>query len=87
MNNNEDKAICPICKNKLTEHSKLQDKICNMIIIKQFANNCPGFDVQFRPFFEKEEGWLLGMIIHIQQGHSACPRHIKRRIMKPTRRS
>jgi hypothetical protein len=26
-----------------------------MIIIKQFANNCPGFDVQFRPFFEKEE--------------------------------
>jgi hypothetical protein len=26
-----------------------------MIIIKQFANNCPGFDVQLRPFFEKEE--------------------------------
>jgi hypothetical protein len=26
-----------------------------MIIIKQFANNCHGFDVQFRPFFEKEE--------------------------------
>jgi hypothetical protein len=26
-----------------------------MIIIKQFANNCPGFDVQFRPFFENEE--------------------------------
>jgi hypothetical protein len=26
-----------------------------MIIIKQFVNNCPGFDVQFRPFFEKEE--------------------------------
>jgi hypothetical protein len=26
-----------------------------MIIIKQFANNCPGFDIQFRPFFEKEE--------------------------------
>ncbi|MFL6330532.1 MAG: hypothetical protein ACJ705_05905 [Nitrososphaeraceae archaeon] len=26
-----------------------------MIIIKQFANNCPGFDVQFRPFFGKEE--------------------------------
>jgi hypothetical protein len=53
MNNN--RAICPICKNKLTEHSELQYKICNMIIIKQFANNCPGFDVQFRPFFEKEE--------------------------------
>jgi hypothetical protein len=29
-----------------------------MIMIKEFANNCPGFDVQFRPFFEKgdEEG-------------------------------
>jgi hypothetical protein len=26
-----------------------------VVIIKQFANNCPGFDVQFRPFFEKEE--------------------------------
>ena len=50
-----DKAMCPICKNKLKEHSELQDKICNMITIKQFANNCPGFDVQFRPFFEKEE--------------------------------
>jgi len=25
-----------------------------MITIKQFANNSPGFDVQFRPFFEKE---------------------------------
>ena len=49
-----DKATCPICKNKLKEHSKLQDKICNMIIMKQFANNCPGFDVQFRPFFEKD---------------------------------
>jgi len=23
-----------------------------MITVKQFANNCPGFDVQFRPFFE-----------------------------------
>ena len=55
MSDNNDKAICPICKNKLKKHSELQDKICNMIIIKQFANNCPGFDVQFRPFFEKEE--------------------------------
>ena len=53
--NNDDRAICPICKNKLKQHSELQDKICNMIIIKQFANNCPGLDVQFRPFFEKEE--------------------------------
>jgi hypothetical protein len=25
----------------LKEHSELQDKICNMMIIKQFANNCP----------------------------------------------
>ena len=55
MSNNDDKAICPICKNRLKEHSELQDKICNMIIIKQFANNCPGFDVQFRPFFVKKE--------------------------------
>jgi hypothetical protein len=23
-------------------------------VMKQFANNCPGFDVQFRPLFEKE---------------------------------
>jgi hypothetical protein len=51
--NNDDKAIYPICKNKLKEHSELQDKICNMVIIKQFATNCPGFDVQFRPLFEK----------------------------------
>jgi hypothetical protein len=42
-------------KSSLKEYSGLQDKICNMIIIKQFANNCPGFDVQFRPFLEKEE--------------------------------
>jgi hypothetical protein len=49
------KATCPICKNKLKQHSELQDKICNMIIIKQFANNSPGFDVQFRPFFGIEE--------------------------------
>jgi len=53
--NNDNKATCPICKNKLKEHSELQDKICNMIIIKQFANNSPGFDVQFRPFFKKED--------------------------------
>ena len=39
-------------KNKLIEHSELQDKICNMIIIKQFANNPQGFDIEFRPFFE-----------------------------------
>jgi hypothetical protein len=48
-------AICHICKKKLIEHSELQDKICKMITIKQFANNSPGFDVQFRPFFEEEE--------------------------------
>jgi hypothetical protein len=49
---NNSKNFCPICKRKLFEHSELQDKICEMITIKQFANNCPGFDVQFRPFFE-----------------------------------
>jgi hypothetical protein len=27
-----------------------------MITIKQFANNSPNFDVQFRPFFEEEGG-------------------------------
>jgi hypothetical protein len=46
------KSMCPICKKKLIEHSELQDKICKMITIKQFANNSPGFDVHFRPFFE-----------------------------------
>jgi hypothetical protein len=45
-------TMCPICKKKLIEHSELQDKICKMITIKQFANNSPGFDVQHRPFFE-----------------------------------
>jgi hypothetical protein len=44
--------MCPICKKKLIEHSESQDKICRMITIKQFANNSPGFDIQFRPFFE-----------------------------------
>ncbi|MFL6394985.1 MAG: hypothetical protein ACJ708_10075 [Nitrososphaeraceae archaeon] len=28
----------------MKEHSELQDKICNMITVKQFANNCPGFE-------------------------------------------
>ena len=46
-------ALCPICKKKLSEHSELQDKICKMIMIKQFANNSPGYDVQFRPFSEE----------------------------------
>jgi hypothetical protein len=32
--NNDDTAICPICKNKLKEHSELQDKICNKTICK-----------------------------------------------------
>jgi len=44
--------IFPICKKKFSEHSELQDKICKMITIKQFANISPGFDVQHRPFFE-----------------------------------
>jgi hypothetical protein len=45
------KPMCPVCKKKLAEHSELQDKICEMITIKQFANDSPGFDIQFRPFF------------------------------------
>lgn len=46
--------ICPVCKKKLAEHSKLQDKICEMITIKQFASDSPGFDIQFRPFFKED---------------------------------
>ncbi len=46
------KNICPICKTKIVEHSEFQDKICRMITVKQFANNSPGYDVQFRPFFD-----------------------------------
>lgn len=45
-------TMCLFEKNKLIEHSELQDKICNMILIKQFANNSQGFDIEFRPFFE-----------------------------------
>jgi uncharacterized paraquat-inducible protein A len=48
--NNDDKAICPICKSNLKEHSELQGKICNIIIIKQFANICPGFDSRTKLF-------------------------------------
>ena len=47
-------AMYPVCKKKLAEHSELQDKICEMITIKQFANDSPGFDIQFRPFFEED---------------------------------
>jgi hypothetical protein len=47
-----DEAMCLVCKKKLAEHSELQDKICEMITIKQFAGDSPGFDIQFRPFFE-----------------------------------
>jgi hypothetical protein len=45
-------AIYPVCKKKLAEHSGLQDKICEMITIKQFAMTSQGFDIQFRSFFE-----------------------------------
>jgi hypothetical protein len=38
----------------LAEHSELQDKICEMITIKEFANDSFGFDIQFRPFFEED---------------------------------
>ena len=47
--------MCPLCKKKLAEHSELQDKICEMITIKQFADDSPGFDIQFRPFFEEDK--------------------------------
>ena len=48
------RIVCPICKTKIVEHSEFQDKICRLITIKQFANNSPGFDVPFRPFFEDD---------------------------------
>lgn len=51
--------MCPICEKKLIEHSELQDKICKMITIKQFANNSLGFDVQFRLFFEEKNIIIL----------------------------
>jgi hypothetical protein len=47
-------AICPVWIKKLGEHSELQAKICEMITIKEFANDSPGFDIQFRPFFEDD---------------------------------
>jgi hypothetical protein len=40
--------MCPVCKKKLTEHSELQDKICEMITIKQFAIDQQHFNVQFK---------------------------------------
>jgi len=43
---------CPICRKKFTEHSELQNKICDIITIKEFAAYCPGFEIQFRPSFE-----------------------------------
>jgi len=49
------RIVCPVCKTKIVEHSEFQDKICNMLTIKQFANNSPGFDVPFRPFFEDDK--------------------------------
>lgn len=45
-------TFCPISKKKFIEHSELQDKISNMITIKQFENNFPNFDVHERPFFD-----------------------------------
>lgn len=43
---------CPICRQKFSEHSELQDKICKIITIKEFAAYCPGFDVQYGPTFD-----------------------------------
>ncbi len=39
-------AKCPICRQKFTEHSELQEQICKIIMVKEFAGNCPGFDVE-----------------------------------------
>jgi hypothetical protein len=33
------KVTCPICKQRVTGHSELQDKVCKMNPIKQFSNN------------------------------------------------
>jgi hypothetical protein len=45
--NNEDRAICPICKNKLNEHSGLQDKIYNKNI--ENALNIKNTKMKMRP--------------------------------------
>jgi len=45
---------CPICRKKFEEHSEVQSKICRVITLKEFAANCPGFDIEFRPSFELE---------------------------------
>jgi hypothetical protein len=37
---------CPICRQKFTEHSELQEHICKIIMVKEFSGNCPGFDVE-----------------------------------------
>ena len=37
---------CPICRQKFTEHSDLQEKICRIILVKEFAGNCPGFELE-----------------------------------------
>lgn len=49
-----DKTKCPICRQKFTEHSELQWKICKVITIKEFAGNCLGFDLAYRPSFEDD---------------------------------
>lgn len=38
---------CPICRQNFSEHSKVQEQICNMIMVKEFSGNCPGFDVEY----------------------------------------
>ena len=44
---------CPICRRQFIEHSELQWKICKVILVKEFAGNCPGFEV------DQGENWNL----------------------------
>jgi len=42
--------FCPICKTKIVEQPEFH--VGCLLTLKQFANNSPGFDIQFRPFFD-----------------------------------
>ncbi len=49
-----ERTKCPICRQKFTEHSELQWKICKIITIKEFAGNCLGFDVEHAQSFKND---------------------------------
>jgi hypothetical protein len=42
-----ERTKCPICRQKFTDHSELQWKICKVITIKEFSGNCLGFDLEY----------------------------------------